>query len=219
MGWAVDVAKRMGIKVGVVWFASAATLASIHSIPKLIEDGILNKEDGSVTKSDLFHLSSTLPAISSGTLMWTSFNDEAIRKNCFQLLSNCNQSMKLADFIICNSAYELEAAAFSAIPKVLPLSNQAYICEIWKTGLGFEKDEAGIIRQDEIVNKVKQLFAGNYGARALELQFLELQLKVREDGSSNKNLSDFIDWVKVEYLEYVVKDLVTETRKKIPNFQ
>ncbi|XP_063937024.1 UDP-glycosyltransferase 83A1-like [Daucus carota subsp. sativus] len=267
--------------------------------------------------------------------MWTSFNDAAIRKNCFQLLSNCNQSMKLADLIICNSAYELEAAAFSAIPNVLPvgplsatsmprnkagnfwsvdssclswldqqpvcsvifvafgsftvfdqiqfqelalgleltnkpflwvvrpdittdtqvvypdgfqdrvgsrgklvgwapqekvlshpavacflshcgwnstiegvsngvpflcwpyfadqLSNQAYICEIWKTGLGFERDEAGIIRQDEIVNKVKQLFNGNYGARALELQS-----KVREDGSSKKNLSNFFDWVRVE---------------------
>ena len=49
MGWAVDVAKRMGIKVGVVWFASAATLASIHSIPRLIDDGILNKEDGKIS--------------------------------------------------------------------------------------------------------------------------------------------------------------------------
>lgn len=46
MGWAVNVAKNMGIKVAVIWFASAATLVSIHSIPKLIDDGIVNKEDG-----------------------------------------------------------------------------------------------------------------------------------------------------------------------------
>lgn len=46
MGWAVNVAKSMGIKVAVVWFASAATLVSIHNIPKLIDDGIVNKEDG-----------------------------------------------------------------------------------------------------------------------------------------------------------------------------
>ncbi|KAK1365148.1 putative UDP-glucuronosyl/UDP-glucosyltransferase [Heracleum sosnowskyi] len=335
MGFAVNVAKNLGIKVAVVWFASAAVLVSIQSIPKLIDDGILNKDDGSVTKNKMFPLS--VPTISSETLMWTSFNDEAIRKNCFELLSNCNQSMKLADLIICNSAYELEPAAFSAIPKVLPvgplsassvpkdkagnfwsedssclswldqqpvcsviyvafgsftifdqtqfqelalgleltnrpflwvvrpdittdthvaypdgfqdrvgirgkmvgwapqhkvlrhpsvacflshcgwnsttegvsngvpflcwpyfadqLSNETYICDVWNIGLGFKKDAGGIIRQDEIVRKVEQLFSGNYKERAMELK-LKVLNSVQAYGCSEKNLSNFIKWMK-----------------------
>lgn len=121
MGWAVDVAKNAGIKVAVVWFASAATLASIHIMPKLIDDGIVNKDNGSVTKNKMFHPLPTVPAISSETFMWASFNDEAIIKNCFHILSECNQAMKLADLTICNSAFELEPDAFSAIPEVLPV--------------------------------------------------------------------------------------------------
>lgn len=48
---------------------------------------------------------------------------------------------------------------------------ESYICDVWKVGLGFEKDETGIIRKDEIKNKAEQLLGDiNYKARAVDLK-------------------------------------------------
>ncbi|MFS7973934.1 putative limonoid glucosyltransferase [Helianthus anomalus] len=35
--------------------------------------------------------------------------------------------------------------------------NASYACDIWMTGLGFEKDEAGIITRVEMISKVERL--------------------------------------------------------------
>ncbi|KAF5754949.1 putative trans-zeatin O-beta-D-glucosyltransferase [Helianthus annuus] len=44
MGWAIRVAKKMGIRRAAFWPASVATLASFLSFPKLIDDGIINEK-------------------------------------------------------------------------------------------------------------------------------------------------------------------------------
>ena len=42
MGWAIRVAKQMGISRAAFWPASVCTLASALSYQKLIDDGIIN---------------------------------------------------------------------------------------------------------------------------------------------------------------------------------
>ncbi|MFS8031857.1 putative 7-deoxyloganetin glucosyltransferase [Helianthus anomalus] len=44
MGWAINVAKKMGIGRAAFWPASVATLASSLSFQKLIDDGIINEK-------------------------------------------------------------------------------------------------------------------------------------------------------------------------------
>ncbi|CAK9162983.1 unnamed protein product, partial [Ilex paraguariensis] len=44
MGWALEIAKNMGIKRAAFWPASAALLGLVRSIPKLIADGIINND-------------------------------------------------------------------------------------------------------------------------------------------------------------------------------
>ncbi|KAM0058258.1 putative trans-zeatin O-beta-D-glucosyltransferase [Helianthus debilis subsp. tardiflorus] len=44
MGWAIKVAKKMGIRRAAFWPASVATLASMLSFQKLIDDGIINEK-------------------------------------------------------------------------------------------------------------------------------------------------------------------------------
>lgn len=44
MGWALKVAENMGIKRAAYWTAAAALLASILSIPKLIDDKIIGND-------------------------------------------------------------------------------------------------------------------------------------------------------------------------------
>jgi UDP:flavonoid glycosyltransferase YjiC (YdhE family) len=44
--WALDVARRTGVKSAAIWPASAAVLASLLSIEKLVQDNIIDPEDG-----------------------------------------------------------------------------------------------------------------------------------------------------------------------------
>lgn len=74
--------------------------------------------------------------------------------------------------------------------------NQSYIVDHWEVGLGLEKDESGIIRQEEIKNKVEQLLSDKiYKTRALKLQCKTTD-SVREGGCSQKNFQNFMDWIK-----------------------
>lgn len=87
--------------------------------------------------------------------------------------------------------------------------NTTYICEYWKTGVGLNKDDAGIVTREEIKSKVEYLLSNNL----VKDNALNLQEKVmdclRAGNSSNKNLHNFIDWVKEgndkEHVEYNFK--------------
>ncbi|GLT36257.1 hypothetical protein SLA2020_106490 [Shorea laevis] len=74
--------------------------------------------------------------------------------------------------------------------------NESYICDNWKVGLKFEKDENDIIRGEEIKSKVEKLLSDeNFKARALELKEKTMN-SIKEGGSSEQNLKSFIEWVK-----------------------
>ncbi|KAL2552212.1 Uncharacterized protein Fot_05831 [Forsythia ovata] len=75
--------------------------------------------------------------------------------------------------------------------------NESYICEDWKVGLRFKKDENGIIRHEEIKNKIEQILEDKgYKERALNLQNKTMD-SVR-GGCSYKNFINFIEWIKDE---------------------
>ena len=74
--------------------------------------------------------------------------------------------------------------------------NQSYICDVWKVGLGFKKEESGIITGIEIRNKIEQVLDG----QRLKSQAMALKEKVLngigQGGCSSKNLDRFINWIK-----------------------
>ena len=73
--------------------------------------------------------------------------------------------------------------------------NETYIRDIWKTGLGFNKDEAGIITRGEIKSKVEQLLGENtFRAKALDIKE-NVTSSIREGRCSHKNLSNFVEWI------------------------
>jgi len=74
--------------------------------------------------------------------------------------------------------------------------NQSYICDIWKVGLGFNKDEHGIITRGEIKNRVEQLLSNEeFKATSLELKETVMN-SIKEGGSSYQNFKRFIEWIK-----------------------
>nr|GEX39447.1 UDP-glycosyltransferase 83A1-like [Tanacetum cinerariifolium] len=71
-----------------------------------------------------------------------------------------------------------------------------YVCDFWKTGLGLNKDDTGIVTREEIKSKVEQLIRNDKNKQnALNLKE-RVMSSVKEGNSSSKNLSNFVDWVK-----------------------
>ncbi|KAK1371409.1 UDP-Glycosyltransferase superfamily protein [Heracleum sosnowskyi] len=258
-GWAMEVARNMGIKTVAFCPASASTAAMAWSIPKLIQDGFIHGNDGTILKKQFINISPTMPMLhSAAAFFWACFDDAGTIKSLFKLTANSNEYIaKFADFVVCNSANELEPAAFSFLPEWLPVGpllassklgnqggnfwakdsdclswldqqparsviyvafgsftafnqtqfqelalgleltnkpflwvarpgitfketaegdypqgykeridqylNESFICDVWKIGLRFEKDESGIIRQGEIKKKVQPTMAIEIG--------------------------------------------------------
>ncbi|KAJ0699650.1 putative limonoid glucosyltransferase [Helianthus annuus] len=85
--------------------------------------------------------------------------------------------------------------------------NRMYICDVWMNGLGFEKDENGVIGRDEIMGKIDQLINNReFKTRALGLKE-KVMNSIREDGSSCKNFKCFVKWMQEKdgYGENVTK--------------
>ncbi|KAI3813254.1 hypothetical protein L1987_17974 [Smallanthus sonchifolius] len=120
MGWAVRVAKKMGIRRAAFWPASVATLASMLSFQKLIDDRIIN-EKGIPLKDETIQLSETMPPIKPENLGWACFKDVATIESSFQLVKEAEEASRLTEWFICNSSTELEAAAFSLYRQLLPI--------------------------------------------------------------------------------------------------
>ncbi|KAI3813250.1 hypothetical protein L1987_17969 [Smallanthus sonchifolius] len=76
--------------------------------------------------------------------------------------------------------------------------NETYICKAWKIGLGFNKDESGIITRGEIKDKIEQLLNDKtLRAKALDIKE-NVASSLRNGGSSHRNLSNFIEWIQEE---------------------
>ncbi|KAG5001166.1 UDP-glycosyltransferase 83A1 [Glycine soja] len=74
--------------------------------------------------------------------------------------------------------------------------DKSYICDVWKIGLGLDKDENGIISREEIRKKVDQLLVDeDIKARSLKLKDMTIN-NILEGGQSSKNLNFFMDWAK-----------------------
>ena len=76
------------------------------------------------------------------------------------------------------------------------LVNKSYVCDVWKIGLGLDKDENGIISKGEIRKKVDQLLLDeDIKERSLKMKELTMN-NIGKFGQSSKNLEKFINWAK-----------------------
>ncbi|MED6164601.1 hypothetical protein PIB30_091748 [Stylosanthes scabra] len=115
MGWALEVGYKFGIKGAFLWTASATSLACCCSIPNLIHHGIIQSSDGKPTKTQEIQISPTMPTINSSDLPWLS-----IGNTFFSHLIKLTETMKLAEWWLCNTAYDLEPGSFMS-QKFLPI--------------------------------------------------------------------------------------------------
>nr|AYC63481.1 UDP-glycosyltransferase [Scoparia dulcis] len=120
MGWVLEIAEKMELKRAAFWPAAAALLALSLSIPKLVDDGIIDN-DGRPLKNQMVQLSPTMPFMNPVNFYWTTVLDPHVQKIFFHFMNRSNHSIKLTDWLLCNSSYELEQGTLSAFPCMLPI--------------------------------------------------------------------------------------------------
>ncbi|KAK4855943.1 hypothetical protein QYF36_012545 [Acer negundo] len=200
LGWGMQMAAEKGVK-GVVFSGNmAAGLVLISKIPNLIDDGIID-DDGNVIKKEMIKLSPTMPPMSSSHFPWASLGNPKLAKLFFEHASKNNESLKMADWVLCNSAYELEPETFDTEPKIRPIGPllgslklstnsrpEDSICLEW---LDQQPPQSVIY-----VAFVEELLSNEmYKANALVLKE-KLINSIKENGRSYNNLKGFVEWVK-----------------------
>ncbi|KAL1322798.1 hypothetical protein HN51_067799 [Arachis hypogaea] len=322
MGWALQVALNLGLKGALFWPASATSLASFDSMQRLIDEGIIDSQNGLPSKEhEKIELSSNMPMIDASAMPWYCLDNTFY----FHHMKQEIQTLKLAKWWLCNTTIDLEPGPFSISPNLVPIGpliatnynkseektcqewldqqppksvvyisfgsmvspskeqfkelalgldflnkpflwvinknnnnnpllypenfkgnkgkivgwvmqkkkvlshpsiacfvshcgwnstmegvccgvpflcwpfcsdqiiNKTYICDVWKVGIEFEKDENGLVSREEIKKKVEMLFEDE-GIKERSLKLKEMMIKNKVEG--DKNLNEFINWVK-----------------------
>ncbi|XP_042515351.1 UDP-glycosyltransferase 83A1 [Macadamia integrifolia] len=119
--WPLQIAEKMGIRGAAFWPAAAGTLALSLHIPKLIEAGIIDN-NGSMANNEMIQLSPTIPGISTSELIWNCTADKNMQNAIFEAALNANKAIKVCNWLLCNSALELEPWACELIPNIQPIA-------------------------------------------------------------------------------------------------
>ncbi|KAJ0099477.1 hypothetical protein Patl1_21779 [Pistacia atlantica] len=120
MGWGVEVAEKMKIKAVVFWSPAAGLLAMSFSVAKLMDDGIIDK-DGTPVGKQMIQLAPGMPTFNSANFVWACIGGSTAQKIIFNIMVENNEYLKKAGFLICNSTFDLEPAAFTLVPQLLPI--------------------------------------------------------------------------------------------------
>ncbi|CAI0434653.1 unnamed protein product [Linum tenue] len=93
MLWAVEISKRFGIKTAVLFVSSPGNLSMVLQIPKLIQAGIIDPENGSPRKAEEMEISPNLPKLRSR-----------------------DYTLRAADWVLCNWFSQLDPSAHALLP-------------------------------------------------------------------------------------------------------
>ncbi|MED6218442.1 hypothetical protein PIB30_026666 [Stylosanthes scabra] len=200
MAWALEIANKIGIKGVLFNPASTAMLALQCSIPKLIDDGIIDTHGLPITQKR-FQLSPTIPPMNTELIWWANISDSITQKKIFKVIVHCMQTLELTEWWLCNSTPEIEPGASSFIPKLLPIGPLLRdVAEEKSLGQFWEEDHSCISWLDQQPHGSVIYVA--FGSITLfdEKQFKELALGldltnrpflwvVRKDSDSSNNVS------------------------------
>ncbi|KAK0591474.1 hypothetical protein LWI29_002594 [Acer saccharum] len=122
VGWALEVAKKMGIPGTAVTPAGPGCVALSLHIPKLIEAGIIDTNGTPLMSDELISLSSkeTL-AWKVNELTWSCPIDPKFQKNIFKYASSTIQTYRNSNWVLCNSFNELDPWVCDLVPNMLTI--------------------------------------------------------------------------------------------------
>ncbi|KAJ4849687.1 hypothetical protein Tsubulata_037958 [Turnera subulata] len=119
-GWALKVAEKMKVRGAAFSPVSAATILFCFKIRSLIDDGIFDSDGTLLKKNQEIQLGASVPAISPAHFLGT-VGDAITQKVVFSDMVRNSEVHRLTEWILCNSTCDLEPAASSMIPQLLPI--------------------------------------------------------------------------------------------------
>ncbi|CAN6315201.1 unnamed protein product [Urochloa humidicola] len=120
MGWAFQVARKLGIRSACFWTASAAFLASLLRIPQLIHDGVID-EKGWPKRQETLQFAPGMPPLHTSRFPWNNAGAPEDQPVIFQQVVRNNETKELAEVTVCNSFRDAEPGAFVLYPDILPV--------------------------------------------------------------------------------------------------
>ncbi|CAI9777429.1 unnamed protein product [Fraxinus pennsylvanica] len=264
MGWALEVAAKMGIKKAAFWPSAAALMALLFNIPSIIDDVIIDSDGwttlensgNSTFANDACHENkgfqldlcclAWLDQQPQNSVIYVAFGSFTVfdhnqfqelalglelinrpfswvvRQNITEDVHNAyptgfeervhgwghvvswapQQKVLSHPSVACFISHCGWNSTIEGISNGVPflcwpyftdqIFNTTYICDYLKIGLELNKDDNGIIRREEIKDKLERVL----GEEGFKERVLDLQAKildsVREGGSSDQNLHDFL---------------------------
>ncbi|KAH6825001.1 hypothetical protein C2S53_000653 [Perilla frutescens var. hirtella] len=120
MSWISETAEKMGVEFVAFSPPSAAAIAIVNLIPKLLEEGILD-QNGSKTNGEITRLSDDIPAWRKDEFSWSFSIDLKTQKIFFDCSRRVEKTAAQAKLVISNTCYELEPAACDLNSNFLPV--------------------------------------------------------------------------------------------------
>ncbi|KAL9827326.1 UDP-glycosyltransferase 83A1 [Arabidopsis thaliana] len=227
LGWAIEVAAKFGIRRAAFCPAAAASMVLGFSIQKLIDDGLIDSDDwldrqipgsviyvafgsfGVMGNPQLEELAIGLE-LTKRPVLWVTGDQQPIKlgSDRVKVVRWAPQREVLSSGAIgcfvshCGWNSTLEGAQngipFLCIPYFADqFINKAYICDVWKIGLGLERDARGVVLRLEVKKKIDEIMrdGGEYEERAMKVKEIVMK-SVAKDGISCENLNKFVNWIK-----------------------
>ncbi|KAF8389724.1 hypothetical protein HHK36_024243 [Tetracentron sinense] len=120
LGWALEVAVKMGINRAAFCPYAVGLLAMDIQFPKLMEAGIVDS-NGTTVKDEVIQLSPGMPAMNTTEIIWNSPDNPMVQEIMLGFVLSINQAVKLSNWILCNSFYELDPSLHDLIPNLRPI--------------------------------------------------------------------------------------------------
>nr|GLL26565.1 UDP-glycosyltransferase 83A1-like [Ipomoea trifida] len=145
LGWALDLAKKLGLQRVAFWPAAAASLSMMFNVPKLIDDGIVGN-NGEILKKQSIKLSPHTPAMNTTDLLWNCFSDPGFQRLAFDMAFKNNESVKSAEWLVCNSSQVMESEVFAFYPNLIPIGPLLASNRLGKTSGHFWREDTDCLK-------------------------------------------------------------------------
>ncbi|KAL8518398.1 hypothetical protein ACS0TY_009690 [Phlomoides rotata] len=120
--WILDIAPKMGAEPFGFSSPSAASMAMVFHLPKLLQDGILDPI-GNIKKGEIVSLSDDIPAWGEDEFGW-SFPSNPRAQEMFVAAGGqriYQEKINKCKWVLCNTCYELEPSGCNLNPNFLPI--------------------------------------------------------------------------------------------------
>nr|GLL26561.1 UDP-glycosyltransferase 83A1-like [Ipomoea trifida] len=180
LGWALELAKKLGLQRVAFWPAATASLSMMFNIPKLLDDGIVGK-NGEILRKESIKLCPLMPSMNTTDLVWNGFSDPELKKLFFDLYFKNVESVKAAEWLLCNSSQAMEYEVFAAYPKLIPIGPLLASNRLGKTSGHFWQEDTDCLKwlDQQPLNSVIYVAFGSFTIfNMAEFQELALGLEL-----------------------------------------